>query len=151
MKEWESLGDILDYAIGQEEAAAAFYEGLATRLARPQVRELLLGFAQEEMGHKTKLLEVKQGRSTLSGNERVGDLRVGDYLVEIAPDPTLDYQQALIVAMKREKAAFKLYTRLASVVETQEVRDLFLALAAEEAKHKLRFELEYDDSILTGN
>jgi len=71
--------------------------------------------------------------------------------VEVEPDSALDYQQALIVAMKREKAAFKLYIDLAAAVEAQELRDTFLALAAEEAKHKLRFELEYDESILTGN
>ena len=28
------------------------------------------------------------------------------------------------------------------------MRDLFLALAQEEAKHKLRFEVEYDDRFL---
>ena len=151
MQEWKSLNDILEYAIGQEEAAATFYEELAERVGRPQVRQLLLEFAQEEQGHKAKLLEVRQGRLTLSGEDRAGDLKVGDYLVEVEPDSALDYQQALIVAMKREKAAFKLYIDLAAAVEAQELRDTFLALAAEEAKHKLRFELEYDESILTGN
>ena len=151
MREWKSLDDILDYAIGQEETAAAFYEELAGRVERRQVRQLLLEFAQEEKGHKTKLLEVKQGRLVLSGEDRVGDLQVGDYLVDVEPDSALDYQQALIVAMKKEKSAFKLYTDLAAAVEVPEARKTFLALAAEEARHKLRFELEYDDSILTGN
>ena len=31
------------------------------------------------------------------------------------------------------------------------MRELFLSLAQEEAKHKLRFEIEYDDMILTEN
>jgi hypothetical protein len=38
----------------------------------------------------------------------VGDLKVADYLVDVEPDSALDYQQALIVAMKREDAAFKM-------------------------------------------
>ena len=151
MQEWKSLNDILEYAIGQEEAAAAFYEALAERVGRPQVRQLLLEFAAEEKGHKAKLIEVQQGRLTLTGEDRAGDLKVGDYLVEVEPDSALDYQQALIVAMKREKAAFKLYIDLAAAVEGEELRNTFLALAAEEAQHKLRFELEYDDAILTGN
>lgn len=151
MQEWKSLNDILEYAIGQEEAAAAFYEELAERVGRPQVRQLLLDFAREEQGHKAKLIEVKQGRSALSGEGRAGNLKVGEYLVDIEPGSTLDYQQALIVAMKREKAAFKLYIDLAAAVEGEELRTTFLGLAAEEAQHKLRFELEYDDAILTGN
>ena len=53
--------------------------------------------------------------------------------------------------MKQEKAAFKLYTDLAVVAPDEDLRDLLLSLAQEEAKHKLRFEVEYDDQILTEN
>ena len=40
---------------------------------------------------------------------------------------------------------------LAEMAETDEIRQLFLGLAQEEAKHKLRFEIEYDENILTEN
>ena len=53
--------------------------------------------------------------------------------------------------MKQEKAAFKLYSDLAEAAEDEGVRNTFLALAQEEAKHKLRFETEYDEHILSGN
>ena len=46
--------------------------------------------------------------------------------------------------MEKEKAAFKLYNDLAATTENAEIRDLLLALAQEEAKHKLRFEVEYE-------
>jgi hypothetical protein len=39
---------------------------------------------------------------------------VGDYLVDVEPDSALDYQQALIVAMKREKAASSWNTTMRS-------------------------------------
>ena len=58
---------------------------------------------------------------------------------------------ALILAMKKEKAAFQLYTDLAAETEDPEVKAIFEGLAQEEAKHKLRFEVEYDDMILTEN
>ena len=80
--------------------------------------------------------------------------KISDYLIEVDPEvqgSELDYQQALIVAMKKEKAAFKLYTNLAEHTEQQEYRHLFRALAQEEAKHKLRFEIEYDEQFLTEN
>ena len=72
-------------------------------------------------------------------------------MAEIELDATLDFQQALIVAMKAEKAAYKLYNDLADKVDDPTVKDLFYALAQEEAKHKLRFEVEYDEVILKDN
>ena len=53
--------------------------------------------------------------------------------------------------MKQEKAAFKLYSDLARMASTAELRELLLGLAQEEAKHKLRFEIEYDENVLKEN
>ena len=66
-------------------------------------------------------------------------------------DQDLDYQQALIVAMKKEKAAFKLYSDLAASTDDENLRTILLGLAQEEAKHKLRFEIEYDEQFLSEN
>ena len=62
----------------------------------------------------------------------------------------MSFQDALVLAMKREKKAFKLYHDL-SEIAPNDLKDTFLALAQEEAKHKLRIELEYDNVILTEN
>ena len=53
--------------------------------------------------------------------------------------------------MKREKSAFKLYSDIARSAQDEELRELFLGLAQEEAKHKLRFEVEYDDEVYREN
>jgi rubrerythrin len=50
--------------------------------------------------------------------------------------------------MKEEKAAFKLYSDLAARTDDAAAKEVLLMLAQEEAKHKLRFEIEYDDNIL---
>ena len=52
--------------------------------------------------------------------------------------------------MKKEKAAFRLYQDLAGLVQDEKIKALFLSLAQEEAKHKLRFEVEYDDLLTEG-
>jgi len=151
MKQWKSMDDILDFAISEEEGAARLYKGLAEQMKRPQMRQVFLDFAKEEMAHKVKLLQVQAGQSMLSAEEKVPDLRIGDYLLEVDLDSGMDYRQALVLAMKKEKAAFQLYTDLAATAQDDEVRQLFLCLADEEAKHKLRFELEYNEVILTEN
>jgi len=92
-------------------------------------------------------LGVKAGKKLMSAGAKVQDLKVGDYLVEVEPQDDMEYQDALILAMKKEKAAFKLYVDLAASTENERLRQSFLALAQEEAKHKLRFEIEYDDMM----
>ena len=63
----------------------------------------------------------------------------------------MSYSDALVLAMNREKAAFKLYTRLAERAPGPELKNLFSHLAQEESKHKLRFEMEYDEFVLREN
>ncbi|MBE0664574.1 MAG: rubrerythrin, partial [Candidatus Aminicenantes bacterium] len=82
---------------------------------------------------------------------RVTDLKIVDYLVDILPTPDMDYQEALIVAMRREKASFKFYNDLAAMAEDEPMRETFLDLAQEEAKHKLRLETWYEKEIYTEN
>ena len=53
--------------------------------------------------------------------------------------------------MKKEKAAFRMYSDMAAAVEDDELKRTLLALAQEEAKHKLRFEVEYDECVYQEN
>ena len=152
MQEFASVNDVLDFAISEEEGAVRFYMDLAAKMERPEMKKVFEGFAAEEEGHKKKLLSVKAGKMPLLTNDAVMDLKIADYVIDVDPQSdSLDYQQALIVAMKKEKAAFNLYSDLANTTKEVGYRDLFLALAQEEARHKLRFEVEYDDQFLTEN
>jgi rubrerythrin len=148
MTRWNKIDEILDFAISEEEAAAEFYSGMAERSECQSMRKVFEGFAYEEVGHKAKLLAVKAGEASLLGTEGdIPDLKIADYLVDVVPKPDMSYQDALILAMKKEKAAFKLYQDLASHVQDEKVKAVFLALAQEEAKHKLHFEIEYDNML----
>jgi rubrerythrin len=148
----DSTDKILDFAIQKEEEAAEFYRGLAAKMAHQPMQQVFNGYAQEEMGHKAKLQAVKQGHKLTLSAKNILDLKLGDFLVEpetIGSD--LSYQEALIIAMKAEKAALTLYNNLAGAAGTPELKALFEMLAQEEAKHKLRFEVEYDEVILSEN
>lgn len=151
MDKFQSSNDLLDFAIAREEEAAQFYTDLANKMEKTLMREVFLDFAKEENGHKAKLLAVKEGKKLISSEAKVMDLKIGDYLVEVETSKDMDYQEALIVAMKKEKAAFRLYSDLATKTDDGELRTLLLSLAQEEAKHKLRFELEYDEHFLPEN
>ena len=148
MKEWESLDDVMDFAIDQEQAAADFYTKLSVSARHASMREVLESFAAEELRHKQKLVAIKeQGATKLVSSVVVPDLKVVDYLIDIEPSDDMSYQDSLVVAMKLEKRAFRLYSDMAAMAEDEAIRQSLLALANEEAKHKLHFEIEYDDSV----
>jgi rubrerythrin len=145
-----SVEEILDYAIAREEEAELLYTELANRVARPGMREAFLHFAAEERGHKKRLEKIRAGELPAIGEEQVRDLKIADHLVEPEPTANMTYQEALLFAMKAEKAAFTMYTKLAELAEDPSLVRVFESLAQQEAKHKLRFEIEYDDHVLEG-
>ncbi|MBN1845853.1 MAG: ferritin family protein [Sedimentisphaerales bacterium] len=150
MKRFGSVSEILDFAIREEEEAAAFYYDLAHAVNKPWMREIFEDFAAEERGHKQKLLSVRLGQHPLPTPEDINDLQMADYLVDVEPSADMSYQDALILAMKKEKAAYKLYIDLAAVCQADELRGTLLGLAQQEANHKLRFEIEYDTLLKEG-
>ncbi|MEW5923432.1 MAG: ferritin family protein [Candidatus Zixiibacteriota bacterium] len=147
-----SIDKVLDFAIEKEQDAADFYTDLAARMEKKNMREIFEQFALEEKSHKAKLQQVKGGKLDLSPvNQKIMDLKIAETMPDIDPDSKFDYQQTLIVAMNNEKASYRLYTDLAGMIDDPSVKQLFLGLAQEEAKHKLRFEIAYDDDILVEN
>ena len=145
------IDEVLRYAIEKEQEAHDFYLELAKKMDRIEMKDTFLQFAREELGHKAKLEAALKEHRLRPSPEKVLDLRIADYLVEVDPAQELDFARALILAMQREKAAFRLYTDLARASEDPEVKLTFLSLAQEEAKHKLRFEIEYDEVVLVEN
>ncbi len=150
MDTFSSVDQALQFAIDREQEAADFYSSLAERATAPGMKDVFMGFAAQETKHKNKLLAVKQGGDLQPSAQKVVDLQVSDYLAEVTANDDMDLQAALTLAMQREKMAFKLYSDLAASA-SGELRETFLALAQEEAGHKVRLEIIYDDQILTDN
>jgi rubrerythrin len=146
----DSIEAILDFAIAKEEEAESLYRELAESMDRPGMREAFLQFAKEEAGHKQRLLKVKAGELPTVSREKIQSLGIAKHLTEVEPSANMTYQEALQLAMSAEKAAFKMYTGLAAVTDNEAWAEVFRSLAQEEAKHKLRFEIEYDDVVLEG-
>jgi rubrerythrin len=151
MKEFNNINELLDFAIGEEQAAVDFYLQLASQSKDAQSKKTFISFAEEEMRHKANLISMKEGGAFSLPDEVVRDLKISEYLVDVKPRPNMPYEDALVLAMKKEKAAFRMYSRLAEHAGDPAIRELLLGLAMEESKHKLRFEIEYDDFVLKEN
>jgi rubrerythrin len=107
------------------------------------MREAIEGFARDELRHRIRLQAIKAGETAFV-DEEIGSLGIAEMVPQTQPHPEMSDVDLLVVAMSREKAAFRIYTNLASIATTKDSRDVLLGLAQEEAQHKLRLEIEYD-------
>jgi len=151
MDKFKNIEEILDFAIDNEIRAAEFYEKLSDQAKSKSMRETFEKFSKEERGHEARLKKIKSEGEFKASKEDILDMKMSDYLVKSNTKGKMTYQDALILAMKREKAAYKLYKRLAKSAPTKELKIIFTKLAGEEANHKMNFEIEYDDYINIDN
>jgi rubrerythrin len=151
MKEFTSINDILEFAMNEEQQAVEFYSKLAMQAKTDDMRRIFEEFANEEIAHKARLTKIMEEGTYDTPVEKIADLKIGDYLVNVEVTPEMSYQDALVVAMKKEKSAFRLYSALSERAPNEAMKQVFLSLAMEESKHKLRFEIEYDEYVLREN
>jgi len=151
MEKFGTIDEILDFAMEAEQEAVDFYTQLASQMQNMEMKETFIQFAKEEVGHKARLQKIKDERLFDLADEKVPDLKIADYIVNVKPDAQMSYADALVLAMKKEKAAFKLYSTLAQRTDNAQLKKVFQSLAIEESKHKLRFEIEYDEFVMREN
>ena len=149
MQKHSGIDNILDFAIGKEEEAYKFYTDTARKMKIPAIKQVFKDFAEEEVGHQKKLIAIKKSESLKPTKEKIIDLQLSEYTVDEQPRDNMEYRDVLVLAMKKEKAAFRLYSDLAQQASNPTDKNILLSLAQEEAKHKLRFEIEYEDNFLT--
>ena len=145
--------ETLQFALKNEQDAAAMYEKYRNVVKSRAAQELLKAMAAQERGHAKKLeLILAKGRDTLAkASEQVQDLRVSDYLFDMGLKADSPIEDVFIFAMKCEERAKALYTRMAAAEKDPQARQTFESLAKEEGRHKLDLETEFDKGVLTEN
>ena len=144
---FESVDEIIRFAIEKEIEAAEFYEECSTQEPFSGAKETFESFAKEERKHQA-LLENFQNNKTQIDNYKlkwVPDMKRSDYMVDMHYEKGMHFTDILRLAMKREEKALALYNDLAVKANDAEVVKLFQLLSQEEAKHKLSLETMYDD------
>ena len=149
----EKFNEIIDFAVAREKEAVQFYQELQQMVNFQSHRDVLKLYEEMEKGHIVILEKMRHEIEVKIGGAfpRVENLLISDYLVESKPSAEMTYQDILIIAMKREEKANKLYTKLADQSTDSDVKKVFLRIASEEAMHKNLFEKIYDKEILKDN
>jgi rubrerythrin len=144
----DKLTEIFDFAIEREKEAVLFYQHLQQMVRFSEKKRLLQKFEAMERGHIVILETIRREDIESMDVPEVKDLHISDYTVPVNPSAEMSYQDILILAMKKEEAAYRLYSDLTTQSSEPKVKKLFNKLASEEAKHKLSFEEMYDEEIL---
>jgi rubrerythrin len=137
--------EILGFAIARELEAYNFFMALAKRVDSPEIAKVFKDLAKEELEHKEKLeLEVIKTGKTLPKTAKV-TIPEHDYIIsDVDSALDMDYKDVLMLGIEKEEASFRTYVNLIPSVDDEGSREVLIALAEEEVKHKLRFETEYD-------
>jgi rubrerythrin len=146
---FETTEEVLNYAIKREIEAIRFYSRLAEIMEKREMRAAMLEMADEEKRHRDCLVALRDGGGFDEiGIKAVQNLKIAEFVAMPPVDPGMNWAQTLAVAMKREQAAFDLYTQLAAAAPSPQLTKVFETLASEEARHKRRFEEEYEGRVL---
>ena len=148
--DFKDYQSVIDFAIANEKASAEFYEESAQDEKRDETRKMLLDFAQEERKHEYLLKNLDcRGECTPLIRDYpfrwIGDIKRSNLMVDIAWYRGISYRDILLIAMKREEYALKLYNEMLRQSETETARNIFKILCQEEARHKLELEKLFDE------
>ena len=140
-----SIEEILEFAISREVEAYHFYLALARRVNTQQLRKVFEDLAQEELEHKAKLeLEIIKTGKTVT-EEMPPPRPDSEYIIsDDTSQLNMGDKDMLMLGIEKEEAAFRTYVNLLANVHDEQSREVLLAIAEQEVKHKLRFETEYD-------
>ena len=148
----ENLRNVIDFAISREHEAADFYREIQQKVSFDSSVVLLKELEDMELQH-ARLLEgifTEQNWEAYVPKD-IEDLKISDYMVDPPQHEHMTYQEIFVHAMKREDAASLMYKALANITSDPRVKNLFVRLADEEARHKNILEKMYDDEILKEN
>ena len=151
--------NILSIALKKEEDSYAFYKNAEKTVMFKPLKTLFKDLAKEEVKHKGILVKkmkkieggAKKIESMTKGPGKSKDYGLSKYLLPQNVKPSMGYQEALIVAMKREENACELFDYLKSITTNSDLKKTFDTLYKWEVEHLRSLEEKYDEEILTEN
>jgi rubrerythrin len=140
----------IEDAIAKEQTAQVFYTKASGLATAHSVKALFRELKADEVEHERLLTGVLEdllggkGIKKLKGTAlKPPDKEIVRLFGKEIPKTTTRYEEALAIAMRREKDARDDYVRLAKSSPTETLRDLFHLLAHVEAGHLKRLKKVY--------
>jgi len=151
MESFNTLQEVISYAIEREEESYRLYMRASGMVEAVSSRKMLEEMAAQELVHKQLLQRMDTTTAQFCSTEKVPDLKIGDYLVDVKYRDDMTYQEILIFAMKMEEKAAQLYASAHSLTSDERILKMLEMLVNEEKKHKFNIEALYNDKVLAEN
>lgn len=145
------LNIIIDFAIEKEQEAIDFYNELLLQVKLPNIQKEIQNIVLMEQGHINYLNTMRIVDQDCFSQNQTQRLNLSDYYEEPVTYKNMDYPTLLLLAIKREDKAKKLYMDLASYSSDIKVRNIFSTLSKEEENHQIYFEQIYNENVLVNN
>ena len=145
------LKELIIKAAEEEENSYKFYMGAIDLTEDAAAKLWLKELAEEEIKHKEMLQKFDTFKITKFEPGEIQDLHITEFLIDKDVTDIKDFQDVLIVAMKKEQQAYNFYVSMAQSSDNEGMRNLCKILAQEELKHKHKIELYYDDIVFREN
>lgn len=150
MEDFESVDDILVFAVTMEMMSHQFYIDLSARMDKLAVRELFEGLAAEELLHAKAIEKIREHGIESQFSESVCS-DVSNYVDATETPRDLEYKEAIALAVKKEQAASMFYNSLADACIDNDTSKVFMFLALQEESHQQQLSQEYDRITLSEN
>lgn len=142
--------NILEFAIKREKDSYEFYIKAKENAKTSGAKTLFDQLAQQELGHKQTLEVMHLTKEVLMD---LSMLNINDYTLRESYSNDMqfhmEYQQIVLLAMKKEELSVKLYTDMRKIVKDKQQQIVFDRLIKEEQSHRDLLQREYDAYVLT--
>jgi rubrerythrin len=145
---FESIEELIKFAIGKELAASQFYFDLAETMTSEIAKELFMEMAKDEINHK-QLLELEIMKLGKVIVEELPEIHRSqkDFFLESSLDKSLDIGDIIQLAIQKEQASFSMYMDLYALTDDDEQKQVIMAMAEEEIRHKIILEVQYNELL----
>jgi rubrerythrin len=141
----KTVAEILEMAIGREEAAYDFYMNIYDKVADTSVKDTVAFIAGEEKKHKAFLVSYRDGKYGAEALRMadVVDYKIAEYLEEPEVAEDSASEEIYLIAAHREARSHNFYLELANMHADGELKVMLTKMANEELKHKEKMEYLY--------
>ncbi|NLI98924.1 ferritin family protein [bacterium] len=141
---FNSIEDVLDFAREKEQDAYDFYLELAGRMLDAGMKKLFSELAKQEIRHRIVITEMRKGNVEIASHPKIKNLELEKALLTTEKSKSLAIENAMLLALERERGSHKLYSDLAQIVEDRELQNIFKNLAADELEHQTSIQGVYE-------
>lgn len=146
-----NFSEVIEFAIQREIEAQEFYAKAQELAFNDASKQMFDEFRLEEVKHQKILEKVQKEGVEDYAIKPIPNLKIAEFLIDIPFKPNMPLSDIIHLALKREEKSYNLYTHMAENAPDSALKRTFAILATEELKHKNKFEVMYDEQVLSEN